>query len=320
MEKRFLLESVRKMNNKDRIFTITDIHSGKEQQFTCKKLFDTLFRSPEYYDCVEGLSVTSNGRILSSIPAADYKHQTDATPTSLSTDLINIIEDEIRTTGVVGLNFVYTPDIANSIYKIYSYTNESTLLQSNLTAYVDNLQDYLRQSLISGREWLSPHRRYMMLRDHFVRSIAHMLNDRYAVCIYKDDASATVLIAENHGAAVRPSCKWMDEIMEKYIRYLQKLHMINSIKFRDSRAEKAWTALESNYSKLSHGKHIRLSDRCNLTDTALTKLLIAHYHLSVMNDWNGINAEPIEQQTHYIPAWLYINEKMAALLSFNLIR
>lgn len=219
---------------------------------------------------------------------------------------------------------VYEPD---HIFKAYSFNVRGKSFNTNLNDIVECLQRWLNIAP-DAYGWFGNHNMYMLLRKNFIRQIIGIFGDKYAVSVYKDDRSVSILIADQNRhpysdqdtKIVKQSCKWMAAIMDRYIQYFQMMYKTNPDKFRGSRAEKAWTQLDNSYLKLSHGKHLSLSDKNNLTTETKLKLLIAHYHTAVDNSWAAIDADLIEQQENYIPAWLHVSDKMVTLLSAMFIR
>lgn len=82
MDKKYELVEVGKVSNKERIFKIRDNNTGNEQWFNREKLFNTLFRNPSYYDCVLGMKVSVDGRIL-----------TDRLPKEVNVDILKVRND-----------------------------------------------------------------------------------------------------------------------------------------------------------------------------------------------------------------------------------
>lgn len=317
MDKKFELVEVGKVSNKERIFKIRDNNTGNEQWFSREKLFNTLFRNPSYYDCVLGMKVSADGRILTN----RLPKEVNVDILKVRNDICNIITNEVYKSGCVGINLVYEPD---HIFKAYSFTSRGKTINKELTLHVDKLMHQLQYSMVNTTNaWVSNHHMYMIIRKNFIQQIIGIFGDKYAVLVYKDDRSVSILIADQNRhpysdqdtKIVKQSCKWMADIMDRYIQYFQMLYKTNPDKFRGSRAEKAWTQLDNSYLKLSHGKHLSLSDKNNLTTVGNLKLLIVHYHTAVDNSWAAIDADLIEQQENYIPAWLHLNDKMVALLS-----
>lgn len=306
-------------DGKERAFKIRDNNTGNEQWFKREKLFNTLFRNPKYYDCVEGLKVSVDGKILTSMPVTPVIEIE-------AKDINTIINTELCKVGCVGINLVYEPD---HIFKAYSFTSRGKTINKELTLHVDKLMHQLQYSMVNTTNtWVSNHHMYMIIRKNFIQQINSAFADKYAVVVYKDDRSVSILIADQNRhpytdqdtKIVKQSCKWMAAIMDRYIQYFQMMYKTNPDKFRGSRAEDTWNQLDSNYIRLSHGNHLSLSDKNNLTSVTNLKLLIAHYHTAVANSWAAIDADLIEQQESYIPAWLYSNDKMVALLSAMFIR